>query len=192
MHDPLPATIGALTRYFILGGERSMDTVELTFKYTQAEFVNGDRQYLIASKTISKTNIVVLAVLLPTLLLYLFLSSFIVLAIAFTAVGVVAAITGSILYFYIPFYKFKITRKYNEEYTLTFSNSGITFKTLSIDSTIKWNMYSEIWESNDFYFLIQGPRVYSLIPKRAFGSPVEMRMFEEISISNMKCSKRTV
>ena len=169
-----------------------MDTVELTFKYTQAEYVKADRQYLIASKTISKTSIVVLAIFLPASLLYLFLSSFSVPGIIFTAIGVVAAIVGSTLYFYLPLYKFKITPKYKEEYTLTFSNSGITFKTPSIDSTIKWDMYSEIWESNDFYFLIQSPRIYTLIPKRAFGSPVEMRMFEDISISNLKCTKRAV
>jgi len=81
------------------------------------------------------------------------------------------------LYFYIPLYNFRITPKYTEEYNLTFSSSGITFKTPSIDSIIKWDVYSEIWESNDLYFLIQSPRMYTLIPERVFGSPVEMRVF---------------
>ena len=166
--------------------------VELTFRYTQAEYIKADRHYLIASKTISKTSIVVLAIYLPASFLYLFLSSFSAPGIVFTTIGVVAAIVGSTLYFYTPLYKFKTTPKYNEEYTLTFSNSGITFKTPSIDSIIKWDMYSEIWESKDFYFLIQAPRIYTLIPKRAFRGPVEMRMFEEISISNLKCTKRSV
>ena len=169
-----------------------MEAVKLTFKYTQAEYVKADRLYLIASKTISKTSIVVLAIFLPASLLYLFLSSFSVLGIIAAAIGVIAVMVGSSLYFYIPSYKFKITSKFHEEYTLTFSNSGITFKTPSIDSTLKWDVYSEIWESNDFYFLLQAPRMYTLIPKRVFGSPVEMRMFEEISVSNMKCTKRIV
>ena len=169
-----------------------MDAVEITFKYTKAEYVKADRQYLIASKTISKTSIVVLAIFLPASLFYLFLSSLSVSGIIFTVVAVVAAIVGSTLYFYIPYYKFKITPKYNEEYTLTFSDSGIMFKTPGIDSIIKWDTYSEIWESNDFYFLIQAPRMYALIPKRAFRSPAEMRMFEEVSISNLKCTKRVV
>ena len=169
-----------------------MEAVALTFKYTQAEYVKADRHYLIASKTISRTSIVVLAIFLPASILYLFLSSFSVPGIVFAAIGVVAAIVGSTLYFYTPVYNFKITSKYHEEYTLTFSDSGISFKTPSIDSTLKWDVYSEIWESNDFYFLIQSPRMYTLIPKRVFGSPAEMRMFEDISISNLKCTKRTV
>ena len=169
-----------------------MDAVTITFKYTRAEYVRADRQYLIASKTISKTSVVILAIFLPASLLYLFLSSFNIPGMIFVAIGVVAAIVVSILYFYMPIYKFKITPKYNEEYTLVFSNSGITFKTPGIDSTIKWDMYSEIWEINDFYFLVQAPRMYALIPKRAFKSPVEMRMFEEIACFNLKRIKRVI
>jgi len=169
-----------------------METVELTFKYTQDEYVKADRKYLIASKTISKTNIVILAIFLPASIFYLFFTSFSVPGILFTSIGVVAAVIGCTLYFYIPSYKFKITPKYSEEYTLTFSDNGISFKTPSIDSTINWDMYSEIWEGKEFYYLIQSPRMYALIPKRVFNSPDEMRMFEEISITNMKCTKRAV
>jgi len=169
-----------------------MEAVELTFKYTLAEYVKADRKHLIASNTISKTNIVILAVYLPASLIYLILSSFSILAIMCITIGIIAAVTGGILYFYTPLYKFKITPKFYEEYHLTFTNSGITFRTASVDSTLKWDTYSEIWESNDFYFLIQSPRLYSLIPKRAFGSPDEMRVFEEMSISNLRCKKRSV
>ena len=113
-----------------------MEAVKLTFKYTQAEYVKADRLYLIASKTISRTSIVVLAIFLPASLLYLFLSSFSVLGIIAAAIGVIVVMMGSSLYFYMPSNKFKITSKYHEEYTLTFSNSGITFKTPSSDRSV--------------------------------------------------------
>jgi len=174
------------------GGKNIIETVEVTFKYTQAEYVKADRQYLIASKTISKTSIVILAIFLPASLIYLFFTSYSILGIIFIAVGIVAAIVGSALYFYIPIYKFKITPKYNDEYILSFSGDGIAFRTPSIDSIIKWDMYSEIWESMEFYFLIQSPRLYTLIPKRIFKSPDDMRIFEEIAVTNLKCTKRQI
>ena len=176
----------------ILIGELFMDTISLTFKYTQAEYVKADRQHLIASKTISKTSIVVLAAYLPASVLYFLFSSFSVLSIITVVIAVVAAITGSALYFYIPSYRFKQTSKYHDEYILAFSGSGIKFKTPSIDSELKWNIYSEIWESKDFYFLIQVPKLYTLIPKRAFKDFIEMQNFEEIVQLNLKCTKRMI
>jgi len=169
-----------------------METMELTFKYAQSEYVKAEQQYLFASKTITKTSVIILALYLPASLIYLFFSSFSTLSIVAATIAIFATIAGCTLYFYIPAYKFKKTAKYHEEYRLTFSNAGIKFKTPSIDSELKWNIYSAIWESNDFYFLIQAPRMYTLIPKRVFESSAAKQAFEEIALSNLKCSKRMV
>jgi len=169
-----------------------MESVELVFKYTQSEYVKAERKYLFASKTITKTSVVVLALYFPASINYLFFSSFSTPSVIAAAIAIFAAAVGSLLYFYIPAYKFKRTAKYHEEYNLTFSNVGIKFKTPSIDSELKWSVYSEFWESGDFYFLIQAPQMYALIPKRVFESPAVKQTFEEIVLSNLKCTKRVL
>ena len=77
----------------------------------------------------------------------------------------------------------------DEEYTLVFSKENIKFKTQSIDSEVKWDIYSELWESHDFYYLIQAPRLYTLIPKRVFKDLNEKQLFEEIAQSRVKTTK---
>ena len=163
-----------------------MNTVSLTFKYTQSEYVKAERRYLFASKTISRTTVVILAAYFLFAVVYLFLSAFSLWSILALAVAVFAGIMGSVLYFYIPVYKFKSTAKYQEEYFLEFSAGGIKFKTATIDSELKWAVYSEAWECEEFYFLVQAPRMYTLIPKRAFPGSSEKSAFDELITSNMK------
>ena len=167
-----------------------MEKVDLTFQYTQSEYVRAEQQYLFASKTITKTSVIVLALFLPATFFYLFFSSFSILSIVFAAVAVIAAVVGCLVYFYMPLYKFRRTSKYHEVYNLIFSNDGIKFKTPSIDSNLRWSIYSAIWESDDFYFLIQAPLMYTLIPKRAFESTAAKQVFEKIVLSNITNSKR--
>ena len=169
-----------------------MDAVELTFKYTRDEYVKAERQYLFASKTITKTSIVVLCVYFPLSLFSIFFSSFGALSVVALAVALFALIGGCFLYFYMPAYKFKQTSKYHEEYNLAFAKDGIKFSTPTINSKLKWDVYSELWESGDFYFLIQAPGMYTLIPKRAFANEGERQTFEEIATSNIKSAKRVL
>lgn len=168
---------------YIMGGV-VMETVALTFTYTQDEYVTAERQYLFASKTFTKTSVVALAVYLPASLFFLYFSSFGIWSILAVGVALFALIAGCGLYFYMPVYKFKTTSKYHEEYSLTFSNDAIQFATPTIHSELKWGVYSEIWESNDFYFLIQAPRMYTLIPKRVFSSPDAQQAFAEMASAN--------
>lgn len=168
-----------------------METVNLTFRYTQEEYVKSERQYLFASKIITKTSIVVLAIYLPFSLLYFILSSFSVLSTIALGIAIVVSVMGCVLYFYMPAYKFKKTSKYHEEYNVAFSNDGIKFKTPTINSELKWEIYSELWESDEFYFLVQALRIYTLIPKRVFQDSSTKQAFEEMAIANLKCGKRT-
>ncbi|WMJ86041.1 YcxB family protein [Anaerocolumna sp. MB42-C2] len=163
-----------------------METVELKFKYTQAEYVKAHQQYLFASKIITKTSVIVLAFYLSFAMLYFFLSSFSVYSMIALGVGLFGLIVGGAVYYYLPIYQFKKTLKYHEEYNLTFSNASIKFKTSAIDSELRWNIYSEIWENADFYYLIQAPGLYALLPKRAFLSLTAKQVFEEMALSNLK------
>lgn len=169
-----------------------MEPVKLTFKYTQNEFVKAERQYLFASKTITKVSIVIGVLYLIFSIFYLFLTSFSVLGIVAIVVALFAMTLGSYIYFIAPVYKFKNVSKYQEKYHLAFTHDDIHFQTPSIDSRLKWNIYSEVWENDSFYYLIQIPRVYTIIPKRVFEDSSIIHTFEELIASNIKSIKRNV
>ena len=106
------------------------------------------------------------AVFLLLSIVYMLFSSLSVFSILITGLIIVVTALGSYLYILMPILKFKRTTKYHEEYTLVFSKESIKFKTQSIESEMKWDIYSALWDSHDFYYLIQAPRIYTLIPKR--------------------------
>jgi hypothetical protein len=164
----------------------------LVFKYTQSEYVKAERQYLILNKTIRKHDPILVALFMLLSLGYIFLSSFSIFSIIILGIVLIATALGSYLYFFKPVFKFKYTEKYQEEYIMVFSKDIIKWITPSIESELKWDIYSELWESNDFYYLIQVPRMYTLIPKRAFATQKDKQAFEEIALSNLKSIKRIV
>lgn len=163
-----------------------METVEVTFTYTQSEYVKAERQYLIASKLLPKRTIVIAALYLPLSIFYLFLASFNVLSIVGVAIAVLAIAFGCAVYFYAPGYRFKQTAKFQEEYKLKFSDDGIEFTTPTLHSDLKWGVYSAFIETDQFYFLIQVPRIYTLIPKRVFASVADQRSFEKLIATHLK------
>ena len=44
-------------------------------------------------------------------------------------------------------------------------------------SFIRWDMFAEIWENREFFFLIQQPHKYFIVPKRSFTNQVELQYF---------------
>lgn len=163
-----------------------MKTVELKFQYTQNEYVRAERQYLIANKTLHKYDIALAAVFLSASAAYMFLSSFRLFSVLIFGLVIIVIAMGCYLYFFMPVHKFRQTAKYHDEYTLKFTEDTIYFKTPSIESELKWNVYSALWDNHDFYYLIQAPRIYALIPKRAFQDQNEKEAFEEMARSNLK------
>ncbi len=168
------------------------ETVKLKFSYTQDEFVKAERRYLFASGTITGPSVVIIAVILVFSVLYCFLSSFSVFSVVLLIAALLVLMLGCVVYFYIPEKKFQMNSKYHEEYELTFSEEGIHFKTPSIDSRLEWDIYSELWENDKFYFLIQAKQIYTIIPRRAFSGQAEEERFEAIALRALKCSKRIV
>lgn len=76
--------------------------------------------------------------------------------------------------------EFRRNPKFREEYHLTFSRENIRFKTASLDSTVQWTHYENVIESSTLFLLMYGKGLYSLIPKRCFGSPEEIDAFRAL------------
>jgi hypothetical protein len=83
-------------------------------------------------------------------------------------------------FFVIPVLSFRRQPKFRDEYSLTFSQESIHFKTEHIDSVLQWSMYSRALIDAHSYVLYYGTRSISVIPKRAFESADQQKVFEEL------------
>jgi hypothetical protein len=67
--------------------------------------------------------------------------------------------------------------KFSQTYHLRFDDSGIDFHTDSIDSHVAWDHYNRVLCDARVHLLIYGPRMYTLIPARAFESEQQLASF---------------
>jgi hypothetical protein len=68
---------------------------------------------------------------------------------------------------------FRRNPRFREPYELAFDDSGIRFRTASIDSTLQWSTYSRALEDDRVWLLVYGPRMYTVLPKRAFSEEAQ-------------------
>lgn len=71
-------------------------------------------------------------------------------------------------FYLIPHIVYKRHSKYREEYHLRLTDERLYFKTKSIDSEIKWSLYTKIRENDHFLLLYYGKDSFTVIPKNAF------------------------
>jgi len=70
--------------------------------------------------------------------------------------------------------------KFMGKYHLAFSESGIEFKTASLESKLAWTHYTRFLEDRDVALLIYGVRMYTVIPRRAFASEADHARFRSL------------
>ena len=63
---------------------------------------------------------------------------------------------------------FRMNPKFRNEYELTLTKENLRFRTASIDSTLSWDLYSGVIETEEVFILTIGGRMSTVIPKRAF------------------------
>jgi hypothetical protein len=78
----------------------------------------------------------------------------------------------------IPPLVFRREPKFRDHYSLTFSENGIHFRTVHIDSQLQWSLYSHARVEADSYVLYYGSRQFTLIPKRVFQDSEQRQAFE--------------
>ena len=85
----------------------------------------------------------------------------------------------------IPPLVFRREPKFRDEYSLKFSEEGIHFNTAHIDSQLRWSMYSRALVDSHSYVLYYGTRSFTVIPKRVFQNPEELRTFDELLVRHV-------
>lgn len=157
-----------------------METVNLIFKYSQKEYVKAFRQHLLLSKRVYRSDYIIIHLIIAALGWLLFHNPDDWL---YRMLFILCLIWGLIIYlgyFSVPVRNFKAEPKFRNEYQLTFSKNGIKFITEGINSNLSWSIYTDMIESADFYYLIQTRQMYTIIPKRAFISEEQRKLFAEI------------
>ena len=66
--------------------------------------------------------------------------------------------------------EFRFNPKFREEFQITLTPESLHFLTNTVDSTLKWSIYSHVIETDKAFILVYGTRMYSVLPKRAIES----------------------
>lgn len=164
------------------------EAVQITFRHDEKEFLAATRLYFWRSKQLI-TRLAVVDVLFAILALLLnVLVDFIVPLWALAAMIVLAWVAwyhGLVVE--LPRRRFRGDPKFRDEFTLTFTDAKIEFKTENVNATFAWNFYTGVIEDDNFYLLTYGKNIhsYSVIPKHAFRDPHDEAMFRRLLRRNL-------
>lgn len=155
------------------------ETVSLLFRYAESDYVRAMRAHY--SWRLRVRFDIVAAIVAGLFGVYSWrspdyhwlsvvclVSSFVLLCMLFAA------------FFVIPPFAFRSEPKFRDDYSLTFSQDGIHFRTAHIDSQLQWNMYSRALIDEHSYVLYYGSRQFTVIPKRVFQNAEQQQSFEQL------------
>jgi hypothetical protein len=165
------------------------ETISLSFRYSKSDIVRAMRSHY-ASRMRPRFDLV-MAVVLAAAGAYLWrLPSshwFGVFCIGASAVFLSLLIATFVI---MPRLAFRSEPKLRDDYSLAFSQHGIRFRTVHIDSELQWNLYSRALVDAYSYILYYGSRSFTVIPKRVFQSVEQQRAFEQLLVQHV--SKMTI
>ena len=161
----------------------SGQSVQLSFRQTEQEYLAAVRYYVWHSKELL-LRMVIVYVLVSTgmvLLLQLFGSPLpLWVVISFVLLAGVALFQGYLVD--LPRRYFRGYPKFRDEYTLTFTDAGIEFMTTHLNASLAWSLYTDVVENDKFYILVYGKGIHSLslLPKRAFTDDRQETAFRQM------------
>jgi hypothetical protein len=164
------------------------EVVQISFKYSEEEYLAAIRFYFWHSKTLLGRAIVAYVLLSAGLVVLVAWMGF---PVPFWFYPALVAIAGVALFqgFVVdrPRTYFQCDPKFRDDYYLTFSDAGIEFHTQNMSSMTAWNFYSGVVENDSFYILIYGKNIHSLsiVPKRAFQNSDQDTTFRQILRRNV-------
>jgi len=160
-----------------------MQTVQLRFTYTEAEYLDASRLLLLRETSIvlRLAAILVLFVLAMLLLMVLVPASFPLWAVALITPLFLVALSHKILVG-MPRKYFRGNENMREEFLLTFSHDGVWVRTSKIDSKLAWSLYTRVVENKSMYVIVYGKdaRMMTAVPKRVFRSAQEEIEFRNL------------
>jgi hypothetical protein len=154
-------------------------TLNIKFRYTEKEYSEAVKLYYSDSLNI-KVDIIISIIMI-------FIGSFFWITGNDSIINIIAILLGCILLLMMilvlyvnPKRVFRQEPKFRDEYNLNFKNDGILFQTEHINSSIAWNHYSKIKENKNFFYLIYGKYMFTIIPKRTFSNREDEEFFRKL------------
>lgn len=148
-------------------------SLNLRFKYTEKEYAEAVKLYYLNSLNI-KIDIIISVILI-------FFGSFFWITESESILNKILVLLGCIMLLMMIFVLyvnpkrvFKEELKFQDEYYIGFKDEGILFQTEHINSTIAWSHYSKVKENKNFFYLIYGKYMFTIIPKRTFSNNEEL------------------
>lgn len=159
--------------------ERMSEPVILTYTYTEDEYTSAARFFYARTIHTTFNFFLSLIVLLGGFIGILLTGDSIVWFLLMFA-GLILLVFSYYAHFVIPRQHYQRNPKFRDEYNLQFSEEGILFQSKGMESRLEWTFYSKVWETPVFYFLLYGKDMFTLIPKRAFGSRKQEATFRDM------------
>jgi hypothetical protein len=160
-----------------------MDTVNLSFRYVEQDYVRAMRAHY-ASRLRLPLDIAVIvgAAFFGAYEWRLGSQGF---GITMLCVSGVFALMLIAAFAIIPTVAFRRQPKFRDEYSLSFSPHGIHFQTAHIDSDLKWSMYTSALIDAYSFILYYGSQQFTVIPKRVFEDGSQRQTFEKLLEQNV-------
>lgn len=160
-----------------------METVELSFRYTEEDYVRAMRAHY-ASRLRLPLDIAVIAggVVLGV---YEWRSGSPVFGLFLLCAAGILALILVAAFIVIPRISFRREPKFRNEYSLKFSPEGIHFRTSHIDSDLDWGMYTRVLVDTYSFILYYGSQQFTVIPQRVFQDSSQRRTFERLLMQNV-------
>lgn len=151
----------------------------LKFKYSEKEYAEAVKWYYWQSLNI-KLDIVISVILISLGSLFWITGSESIYDIILVLLGCILLLMMILVLYVNPKRIFRQEPKFHDEYKLDFNEKGILFETEHINSTIAWNHYSQVKENKDFFYLIYGKYMFTIIPKRTFMDREDEVLFRKL------------
>jgi hypothetical protein len=160
-------------------GAETREPVELAFTYTEDEYTEAARLFFSRAYDPKFQLYLGLAVLAGALLIG-WLAGDVYVTGSVLVVGLLVLARRWYVDSMLPRSYFRNNPKFRDPYRLTFSDDGVVFRSKGVESKIGWDFYTGVWETEEFYFLVYGKDLFSLIPKRVFRGRRQEAAFREL------------
>lgn len=146
-------------------GVTQEEPLRLSFTYTEDEYIKGARLFFERGGDLKFRLYLGLGFFACALFIaWLADELFVTAAVVLPTLLVVARYWY--VYSVLPRSYFRSNPKFRDPYELTFSDEGILFRSNGVESRLAWDFYLKALETPEYFFLVYGKDMFSLIPKR--------------------------
>lgn len=160
-----------------------METVNLSFRYTEQDYVRAMRAHYASRLRLPLDVAVIVGAVIGSA--YEWRSGSREFGIMLLCLSGAFALMLVAAFVVIPVIAFRREPKFRDEYSLSFSPLGIHFQTAHIDSQLKWDTYTAALVDAYSFILYYGSRRFTVVPKRVFESADQRQEFEKLLAHNV-------